>query len=401
MELLAPAGDMERLEFALRYGADAVYLAGQRYGMRASPGNFDETGLRQAVQMAHGCGVRVYLACNSILRNADVEALPAFLEFAQEIGIDALILADLGAFALAKKYAPRVARHVSTQAGVLNTQAARAWYDLGAKRVVLAREMRLNEIADLRANVSRELEIEVFVHGAMCVSFSGRCLLSQYLTGRDANQGDCAQPCRWKYQLTEEHRPGEQMEILSGSGGTHIMNARDLCMIDYLPELHSAGVNSLKIEGRAKSFYYAAVVTNAYRKAVDAAQASIPLDSIWRDEVEKVSHRAYETGFFYDTDRSGGGQYTQDALYIRKCEVVGVVESCNADGLAHVSQRNRFFIGDTLELLTPNDKPQSFVVTELFDEHGRAIESAPHPKMGLRLQLPQAAERHAILRKNI
>ena len=394
-ELLAPAGDMERLLFALRYGADAVYLAGQRFGMRAAAGNFDETELRRAVVLCRDRGVKVYLTCNAIPRNADLADLPEFLAFAQELGVDALIIGDMGVFAMAGRYAPRVERHISTQAGILNVEAARAWHGLGASRVILAREMNLAEIAELKAKGPRDLEVEVFVHGAMCVSFSGRCLLSQYMAGRDANQGSCAQPCRWKYHLVEETRPGQYMEITEDEG-THILNARDLNMIAHLPDILATGVDSLKIEGRAKSFYYAAVVTNAYRKALDELKAGEAVDPIWIAEVERVSHRAYATGFFYD--ESGGGQYTDDALYIRGSQVVAVVEDCDADGLATVSQRNRFLLGDRLTLLTPADKPETFVLEAMWSEDGEPLTTAPHPMMRVRVQLPHQVPGYSILR---
>jgi len=397
-ELLAPAGDMERLQFALQYGADAVYLAGKQFGMRAAVGNFDETELRQAVALAHAQNVKVYLTCNAIPRNADLETLPSFLELAQDVGVDALITADLGVFAMAGRYAPRIDRHISTQAGILNTESARAWHDLGANRVILAREMSLAEIADLCANKPRDLETEVFVHGAMCVSFSGRCLISQYLAGRDANQGGCAQPCRWKYHLVEESRPGEYMEITEDTEGTHIMNARDLSMIAHLEALVSTGVDSLKIEGRAKSFYYAAVVTNAYRKTLDCIAARQPIDPIWIEEVEKVSHRHYSTGFYFDN--SGGGQHVGDASYIRGSTVIGVVESCDKDGFATVTQRNRFSVGDTLEVLTPDGLPHSFVLDAMQDERGEPIEVAPHPMRVIQLRLPTVVPPGGILRRN-
>ena len=396
MELLAPAGDIERLHFALRYGADAVYLAGKQFGMRASANNFDEDGLKHAVNLVHTNGKRVYLTCNIIPRNADIAAMSDFLAFAQEIGVDALIIGDIGVFKLAERFAPRIARHISTQAGVLNAESARTWYNMGAKRVILAREMSLDEIAELRNLVPKELEIEVFVHGAMCVSFSGRCLLSQYMTGRDANQGNCTQPCRWKYHLVEETRPGQYMEI-SEDGGTHILNTRDLCMIEHIPALQAAGVDSVKIEGRAKSFYYTAVATNAYRKAIDAALSEQRVSPIWINEVEKVSHRAYSTGFFHNAD--GGGQYTADALYSRGWAVVGIVDDCGEDGLAHVTQRNRFFVGDCLDLLTPEGEPISFILSALWDASGEPVDVAPNPMATVTLRLPIAAPQYSILRK--
>jgi len=397
-ELLAPAGDMERLEFALLYGADAVYLAGKQFGMRAAVGNFDESELRQAVVLAHARDVKVYLTCNAIPRNGDLAELPAFLELAQDVGVDALITADIGVFAMASRYAPKVQRHISTQAGILNTESARAWYDMGASRVILAREMSLSEIAELCAKKPAGLETEVFVHGAMCVSFSGRCLISQYLAGRDANQGSCAQPCRWKYHLVEESRPGEYMEIMEDTEGTHIMNARDLSMIAHLEALAETGVDSLKIEGRAKSFYYAAVVTNAYRKALDCIASGQPIDPLWIREIEHVSHRHYSTGFYFD--QSGGGQHVGDASYIRGSTVIGVVEACDGDGFATVTQRNRFSVGDTLEIVTPDALPVSFVLEAMQDERGEPIEIAPHPMRQVGMRLPIQVPRQAILRRH-
>jgi len=396
-ELLAPAGDMERLRFALHYGADAVYLAGQRFGMRAAVENFDEAELRLAVELAHSRGTKVYLTCNAIPHDADLVDLPDFMALAQEIGVDALIVADIGVFSMAGRYAPKIPRHISTQAGIVNVEAAKAWHDLGATRVILAREMSLSEITDLCAKKPPGLETEIFVHGAMCVSFSGRCLISQYLTGRDANQGNCAQPCRWKYRLVEESRPGAYMEI-SEDGGTHIMNARDLCMIEHLADLASTGVDSLKLEGRAKSFYYAAVVTNAYRKALNCVAEGRPIDPVWVEEVQKISHRHYSTGFFYDS--SGGGQHTGDASYIRGSTVIGVVESCDEMGFALISQRNRFSVGDTLELLTSEGVPQSFTLEAMQDERGASLEVAPHPMMRVRTKLPRAVPQYSILRMN-
>ena len=395
-ELLAPAGDMERLQFALSYGADAVYLAGKAFGMRAGAGNFDTAGLQEAVTLAHQKGVRVFLTINAIPRDSDLESLPDFLAFTQDIGVDALICADLGVFSLAGHYAPKIERHISTQAGILNAASATAWHDLGAKRVILARELSLLEIAHLRQHTPKDLEIEVFCHGAMCVSFSGRCLLSQYMVGRDANQGNCAQPCRWKYHLVEATRPNEPMEIIE-DGGTHIMNARDLSMISHLDDLCAAGVDSLKIEGRAKSFYYAAVVTNAYRKVLDALKAGESPDPIWLQEVEKVSHRHYSTGFFYD--QNGGGEHYDDSSYIRGAQVVAVVEDCDALGNASISQRNRFSLGDTLELLTPQDIPLTFSVDHMTDAHNTPINVAPHPMMALHIKLPKQAPKGSILRK--
>ncbi len=393
-ELLAPAGNMEKLVMAVAYGADAVYLSGDAYGMRAGAGNFRNEDIPAAVAYCHARGVRVYAAVNTIPNDAEMDALPSFLELLADAGADAAITADLGVMNAVKKYAPRMAIHVSTQAGVLNAETARAFYDLGAARVILARELSLAQIAALRARLPEELELEAFCHGAMCVSFSGRCTLSNYLTGRDANRGQCAQPCRWKYHLMEEKRPGEYFEI-GEDGGTYILNSRDMCMIGYVPELLEAGIGSLKIEGRTKSSYYAAAVTNAYRHAVDAALAGEPLDPVWRREVFQVSHRPYSTGFYFGEP----GQYTEDACYFSESDVVAVVESCDEAGNAVLSQRNRFFPGDALELLMPGRAPAAVTVGALEDEEGRPVQAASHPKMTLRTRLPVAAPRYSFLRK--
>ena len=393
-ELLAPAGDPEKLLLAAAYGADAVYLAGRAYGMRAGAGNFADDELRRAVATCHARGVRVHVTCNTIPHDDEMAALPAFLELLDDAGADAVILADLGVMNAVKKYAPHAAIHMSTQAGVMNADAARAFYDLGASRVVLARELSLEQIAVLRAKTPPALELEAFCHGAMCVSFSGRCTLSNYLTGRDANRGECAQPCRWKYHLVEEKRPGEYFEI-SEDGGTYILNSRDMCTISHIPELLDAGITSLKIEGRTKSGYYAAAVTNAYRHAVDAALAGEPLDPVWEREVYNVSHRPYSTGFYFGEP----GQFTDDACYFAESDVVAMVESCAADGSAVLTQRNRFFPGDALELLMPGQPPVTFTVGALSGADGEPVAAASHPKMELRTHRPVYAPRYSFLRK--
>ena len=393
-ELLSPAGDMERLEMALHYGADAVYLAGREFGLRSSAGNFSEEELYKAAAMAHARGARVHVTCNTLPREDELSRLPAFLGLVQEAGADALIIADLGVFAAAKKYAPRVSRHVSTQFGVINSAAAKALYEMGADRVVLARETPLADIRKIRAAVPEGLELEAFVHGAMCVSFSGRCLLSNYLTGRDANRGECAQPCRWKYHLVEEKRPGQYFEITE-DGGTHIMNSRDMCMIEHLGELMDAGVSSFKIEGRMKSAYYAAAVTNAYRHAIDCAARGEKLPEVWLREMDMISHRPYCTGFYYGDP----GQYYADATYFSDADVCAVVEECGEDGTALLTQRNKFAIGDTVDIITNDREPFSFTVTEMFDEEGSPIADTPHPMMKIRMRLPFACGRLSVLRK--
>ena len=395
-ELLSPARDPEQLIMALTYGADAVYLGGLRFGLRASAGNFAPGELAGAVELCHRRGTKAYITCNAVLTNDDARDLPGHLEEIANAGADAVIVSDLGALALAKRHAPSVDIHISTQAGVFNYESALAFHELGASRIILARELPLFEIARIRENTPPELELEAFAHGSMCVAISGRCLLSSYLTGRDSNRGDCAQPCRWKYSLLEQQRPGEYLDITEG-GGTYIMNSRDLCMIGHISEMMDAGISALKIEGRMKSAYYAAVVTNAYRKAIDAAAEGLPLDDIWLEEPGKVSHREYSTGFYFDA--AGPGQYCGDSMYRSECDVVAIVESCDEAGNAVLTQRNKFRQGDELELLTPTDEPTKFVSGRLLDSEGREIESAPHPMMVLRMTLPGHAPKYSILRK--
>ncbi len=379
---------------ALHYGADAVYLAGTQFGMRAAAGNFTFPELRQATELAHANGTAVHMTCNTLPREDELAQLPEFLEQAQDAGVDAFIIADLGVMAAAEKYAPKVSRHISTQLGVINSATANVLFDMGADRVVLARETPMEDIYKIRASTPKELEIEAFVHGAMCVSFSGRCLLSNYLTGRDANRGACAQPCRWKYHLVEEKRPGEYFEI-SEDNGTHIMNSRDMCMIEHIPELIDAGVTSFKIEGRMKSAYYAAAVTNAYRHAIDYALKGEALPQVWIDELNKVSHRPYCTGFYYGNP----GQHFAEASYFSDAYVCAVVESCADDGFAELTQRNRFCIGDTVELLTNESEPIAFTVTELWDENGEAITATPHAMMKFKMRLPVKCSALSILRR--
>lgn len=379
---------------ALHYGADAVYLAGRQFGMRAAAGNFSMDELRLACALAHAKGVKVHLTCNTLPREGELKALPSFLEQAQEAGVDAFIIADLGVMEAAARHAPGVARHVSTQLGVINSATANVLYNMGAERVVLARETPMEDIFEIRAKTPAELELEAFVHGAMCVSFSGRCLLSNYLTGRDANRGACAQPCRWKYHLVEEKRPGEYFEI-SEDAGTHIMNSRDMCMIEHIPELIVAGISSLKIEGRMKSAYYAAAVTNAYRHAIDYAAANEPLPRIWIDEVNKVSHRPYCTGFYYGEP----GQHYAEASYFSDAEVCAVVEECDEAGFALLSQRNRFCAGDTVELLTNDSEPLAFTAGGMENEAGEEISSTPHAMMKFRMKLPRSCSKLSILRR--
>ena len=368
IELLSPCGDFERLKLALKFGADAVYLAGEMFGMRTNPSNFSADELKKAVELAHSLGKKVYLTCNTLPRNEEIEKLPEFLKYAQDIGIDAFIIADIGVMSLAKKYAPNVDIHMSTQVGIVNYQTANALYEMGASRIVTARELSLDEIKTIRDKTPNDLEIEVFVHGAMCMSFSGRCILSDYMTHRDANRGDCAQPCRWKYHLVEETRPGQYFPINEEKNGTYIFNSRDLCMIEHIPELVDAGVDSFKIEGRAKSEYYTAIVTYAYRNAIDEYLKN-PTDdfkpSQWiLDEMEKMSHREYTTGFNFGPIKNG--QVTDTGGYIRNWDVCALYKDYS-NGRLIVSQRNRFFEGDELEGVEPGKKPYKLVVEDLYN----------------------------------
>ncbi len=396
-ELLAPAGDMERLKMAIAYGADAVYLAGTTFGMRAFAGNFNEQSIYEAVRLCHEAGVRTHVTINTMPHGEEIRQLPQWLEILDDAGVDAVIVADLGAFRTAQKYAPKAEKHISTQASISNPVTANAWYELGAHRVILARELTMNEVADIRQNTPSELEIEAFVHGAMCVSYSGRCLLSNYMTGRDASRGACAQPCRYQYTLMEEKRPGEYFPVFEDEKGTYIMNSRDMCMIDHVGELMDIGLDSLKIEGRAKSAYYAAIVTGAYRHAIDAACAGQPLEPIWREEVEKVSHRHYSTGFWYGYP----GQFYEDSRYIRDWQVCAIVEDCDASGLATLSLRNKFKAGDTVEVVGPDCAPVSFTAPSMENEDGSVLEEAKRPQMKFKMQLPHPVPALSILRRAV
>ena len=397
IELLSPAGDMEQLNMSILYGADAVYLAGTSFGMRSFAGNFSRSELPKAVALAHSHGVKVHVTVNTMPRNEEVIQLPEYLEQLDSAGVDALILADLGAFTLAGKYAPHCQRHISTQQSIANYACAQSWYDLGAQRVVLARELSLSEIAEIRARVSKDLELETFGHGAMCVSYSGRCLLSNYMTGRDSNRGACAQPCRYQYALMEEKRPGEYFPVFEDEKGTYIMNSRDMCMIDHLDDLQNAGVDCIKLEGRAKSPYYAAIVTGAYRHCIDAVSQGLPLDPVWRDEVEHISHRIYSTGFYYGQP----GQYTENSRYIRQWQIVALVESCDETGLAKCSLRNKFRKGDPLECVGPDTRPFALAAGEMSTPEGEALEEPRTPQMEFFMQLPKKAPAMSILRRSV
>ena len=401
IELLSPCGDFERLELALQYGADAVYLGGNAFTMRAAPKNFSDEELAAGVALAHKAGKRVYLTCNVYAHSASLDLLPNFIARARDIGVDALIIADLGVMKIAQKVAPDMDIHISTQAGVTNYEAARFYYDLGAKRIVPARELSLDEIAELRAKTDKDLEIECFVHGAMCMSVSGRCLLSSFMVGRDANLGLCAQPCRWQFHMTDVTRDGIAYPVIEDQYGTYFMNSRDMCMIEHIPQLISAGIDSFKIEGRAKSAYYTAVVTNAYRQAIDGfyqnpCAAYVPKPWIL-SEMNKVSHREYSTGFYFEhPDKDGNTDY--NGGYINEWDVVAFVSEANGEVLT-LSQRNKFLPGDTLEVLEPYQEPVTFIPDVLYDEDMHEIDSAKHAMMTVKIKTDKIFAPHSILRK--
>lgn len=411
IELLAPAGDEECLRSALDYGCDAVYLAGKSFGMRAGAKNFDMDGLDSAVRFAHERGVKVHLTCNTIPLNSEIEHFPKYIAAAQECGVDAAIACDLGVISMIKEYAPKMELHISTQTGVVNYQTAIELYKMGAKRVVLAREVGLEDIREIRRRIPADMEIETFVHGAMCVSFSGRCLISEYLTGRGANRGECAQPCRWSYYLMEEKRPNQFFKVFEDERGSYILNSRDMCMIDHLDDLIDAGVTSFKIEGRAKSAYYVALTVNAYRAALDSCLKGEKPPKWVLDEVNKISHRPYSTGFFYGkpTDGSGtqdpnivtnGGQYFADSGYMRDYDFVGVVDYCE-DGVMHLTQRNYFTLSDELELLPPHAEPIIFKPESMFGADGTQIDIARRATEKLSIPTAIVVPPHTILRKKM
>ena len=400
-EILAPAGDRECLAAALRYGADAVYVGGKQFGMRASAANFDAQGLKEAADTAHQAGAKLYVTCNTLPHEGELERLPEFLQLVQAAGADALIVADLGVMALAQRYAPRCDLHVSVQLGAVNSAAVRRLGELGAARVVLSRELSLGDIARIREKNPDGPELECFVHGSQCLSVSGRCLLSHVLTGRDANRGDCAQPCRWRYHLTEEKRPGRYFPVEETQDGSYILDANDLCMIEHGAALAQAGVTSLKIEGRAKAAFYVAGTVNAYRMAVDGYAASgcspeyHPPEWV-REETEKVSHRPYGTGFYFGIP----GQNVRAGGYVRPYEVAAVSEEWR-DGRLRVSQRNRFFRGDVLEILVPGKKPLSLPVSSLWSENGEELETANHAQMTVWLPCAEPVASGLFLRRRI
>ena len=393
-ELLCPAKDLEVLKTAVDFGADAVYIGGEAYGLRAKARNFSAEEMAEGIQYAHAHGSRVHVTANILAHNADLAGAAAYFRELEELRPDAVLIADPGMFDLAKENCPDLEIHISTQANNTNAGTFRFWHRMGAKRVVCARELSLAEIRQIREETPQDLEIEAFVHGAMCISYSGRCLLSNYLTGRDSNRGQCAQPCRYQYALMEEKRPGEYFPVFEDEKGTYIMNSRDMCMIDHIGDLMRAGVDCIKIEGRAKSAYYAAIVTGAYRHVIDDVAAGRAPDPVWRDEVEHVSHRHYSTGFYYGQP----GQYTANSRYIRDWQICAIVTDCTPDGLATLSLRNKFAAGDTVELVGPDLRPFAMTVPEMRDMDGGILTEPRNPQMSFTMQLPRVVPPFSIVR---
>ena len=398
-ELLAPAGSLEKLKFAFLYGADAVYIGGEAFSLREAAENFSMEEIGEGIQYAHDRGKKVYITANILPHNQDLHGFSHYIKQVAELGADAVIVSDLGLFSMVQEAAPELPIHISTQANNVNYASAQMWHKLGAKRVILARELSLAEIAEIRENTPEELELECFVHGAMCISYSGRCLLSNYMTGRDSNLGACAHPCRWKYYLMEEKRPGEYFPVEENDRGTFLFNSKDLCMIRHIPELIRAGITSFKIEGRVKSEYYVATITKAYRDAIDGYFAHQPFQEQWAKELEKVSHREYTTGFFFGKPDANQQIYTTSS-YKRIYDIVGIVERYDENsGMLEVSQRNKFFVGDEIELLKPKGAFETIRVEKMLDEKGNQIESCPHAMQKIKIPCDIVCEPNTILRK--
>ena len=402
MELLAPAGNLEKLKMAIIYGADAVYLGGEEFGLRASAGNFGPEELKEGIAFAHTNQKKVYLTMNIIPHNEDFNDMPEYIRQARDAGVDAIIFSDPGIYELLRQEAPDMELHLSTQANNTNWRSASFWYRMGIKRVILARELSFYEIKEIRENVPEKLELEMFVHGSMCISYSGRCLLSNYMADRDSNRGLCAHPCRWKYHLVEEKRPGEYMPVFENERGTYIFSSKDLCLIEHIPEIITSGITSLKIEGRMKSSYYVATVIKAYREALDAYIASpqnYEFNKTWLEEMSKASHREYTTGF-YTGKPKGKEQIYESSSYIREYDFVGLVTSYNAvTGIATIEQRNRFVNGEELEVVAPKGPYHIQKVHSMKNADGEVIEVAPHPQMTVYMPMDRPVEPYTMLRR--
>lgn len=402
IELLAPAGDLERLKIAVLYGADAIYVGGQIFGLRAAAKNFTLEELAEGVQFAHERGVKIFVTANIIPHNDDLEELPDYLRELNRIGVDAVIVSDPGTFMIVKETVPDMEVHISTQANNTNYMTVNFWHRQGAKRVVMARELSFDEIKEIRKRTPKDLEIEAFIHGAMCISYSGRCLLSNYMANRDANRGECAQPCRWNYHLVEEKRPGEYMPIYEDERGTYIMNSKDLCMIEYIPQLIEAGIDSLKIEGRMKTTYYVATVIRAYRMALDSYLQEPNhwhCKEEWLEEIRKASHRDFTTGFYQQKPDHNEHLYSNKS-YVRNYDFIAMVKEYDPEtGITTLEQRNRFFKGDQVEIIGPHQEVIKTTIEAMWDEAGIPLEAAPHPKQIIKAKLNQPTAPYFLLRK--
>ena len=403
-EILAPAGDMERLKYAIAYGADAVYLAGKHFGMRAASDNFTDEELQEGIAYAHAHGVKIYVTVNISPRSNEFSELEGYLRKLYQYGADAAIVSDLGVIRVAKRVVPELPLHISTQTSILNYEAAQFWVDMGAERIVLARELTLEEIRTIRDHIPPKVEIECFVHGAMCISYSGRCLISNYTTGRDANHGACAQSCRWKYALMEEKRPGQYFPVEEDERGTYVMNSKDLCLIDHIPDLIEAGICSLKIEGRMKSIHYVATVVSVYRKAIDAYcndPKKYQVTDEWRQELEKVSHRPYTKGFAFGKPGSDGQVYTTSS-YEQTHDFVGIVLAYDADAKrAYIEQRNNVKNGEVLELLMPDGELFPLTLEDMRNADGESIDCAPHAQQKFSIVSDRALMPDSLLRRKV
>ena len=403
IELLVPASSLEVLKIAVIFGADAVYIGGEAFGLRAKAKNFSKEDMREGIAFAHAHGVKVYVTVNILAHNRDLEGVREYLQELKEIGPDALIIADPGIFMYAKEICPEIERHISTQANNTNYETYRFWYNLGAKRVVSARELSLEEIREIRAHIPDDMEIETFIHGAMCISYSGRCLLSNFMAGRDANQGACTHPCRWKYSVVEEKRPGEYMPVFENERGTFIFNSKDLCMVEHMEDILTSGIDSLKIEGRAKTFYYVASVTAAYRKALyaylaDPANDNFELPPEVYAELTRTSHRHYSPGFYFGREQAK--QATDSATYIREWEFVGTVDSWE-NGIAHCQQRGKWSLGDTLEALCPDGRSIPLTPEWIENEAGERVDSTPHAMEKYTMPTPELPPMSLLRRKTV
>ena len=401
-ELLVPASSLEVLKIAVIFGADAVYIGGEAFGLRAKAKNFSHEDMAEGIAFAHEHGVKVYVTVNILAHNYDLEGVREYLYELKELKPDGLIIADPGIFSYAKEICPEIERHISTQANNTNYETYRFWYELGAKRVVTARELSLEEIREIRAHIPDDMEIETFVHGAMCISYSGRCLLSNYLVGRDANQGACTHPCRWKYSIVEETRPGEYMPVFENERGTYIFNSKDLCMIEHMDDILNSGIDSLKIEGRMKTALYVATVARTYRKAIDdylESPEKYRANMEWyKEQISNCTYRQFTTGFFYGKPDHNTQIYDSNT-YVKEYTYLGYAEALDGRGYVQITQRNKFSVGETIEIMKPDGQNLSVEVKGIYDEEGNSVESAPHPQQKLFVDLGEGIEVYDLLRR--